>query len=80
MTGYSLRVLPIEAAEVSHPSDKNKSVARMGHGEILLTLESKMRYTPSSWRMASAMASAWWCMEASDSASIITRARASVPL
>ena len=37
-------------------------------------------YAPSSLRMALAMASACWCMVTSDSASIMTRARASVPL
>src|ERR1035437_5979230 len=36
-------------------------------------------YTPSSVRMALAMVSAWWRMRGSDSASIMTRARASVP-
>jgi hypothetical protein len=35
--------------------------------------------TPSSVRMAWAMAWEWWRMRGSDSASIITRARASVP-
>ena len=40
----------------------------------------KAAYAPSSFRIASAIAFAWRCIASSFSASIITRARGSVPL
>ena len=45
-----------------------------------LRMTDSMIYVSSSVRMAVAMALAWWCMDSSLSASIITLASASVPL
>ena len=64
--------------EMEHVIELNVPlVADVGTGANWRDL--RVGQAPSSARMAAAMRSAWRCMASSDSASIMTRARASVP-
>jgi hypothetical protein len=66
-----------------YPCDDQRDRGETLHEEILRLFwdrGGRNLYTPSSWRMAAVMVSAWWRMSGSLSASIMTRARGSVPL